>query len=275
MTYRSLHGAAALALACEGRQVFPTIPGGKGMAYVKWGTEATTDAETIRRWWRRWPDANIGVATGQRSALAVLDIDPDGIPWLAEQAAAGRLPRTRAVVTGRGGAHLWMRPPAGVELKNSAGRLAPGVDFRGDGGLVIAPPSVHTTGRRYAWTDPDLPVAPLPDWLVDACQPPPPKPHRPRRAPETLEPLDDLVASVCARVTAAVQGTRNDMLYRAAFSLGGLDAAGVIDLHGAADALRRAGDATGLPDTEVDDVVARGWEAGQAHPWEPEPRRYG
>lgn len=128
--------------------------------------DATVDPAQVRRWWARWPTANIGRATGR--GLIVLDVDgPEG-----QASLRGRhTPLTPTAHTGRdGGLHLDLRAPAGVRLTNRSGAL-PGVDLKTDGGYVVAPPSLHATGRRYEWEEGrspwDVPIADAPDWLVD------------------------------------------------------------------------------------------------------------
>jgi hypothetical protein len=127
-------------------------------------------ADEIAAWFRRWPRANVAIVTGAVSGLVVLDVDPrhggaDSVARL--QQAHGGFPRTLEVRTGGGGRHLYFAHPGGT-MRNRVG-LAPGVDLRGDGGCVIAPPSVHPNGECYAWVgegEPDATVpAPLPVWL--------------------------------------------------------------------------------------------------------------
>ena len=126
--------------------------------------DATTCPETIREWWSRWPAANFGVATG--GALMVLDVDgPEG-----ERSLSGRhLPVTPSVATGNGG-HVYLLPPEGVTIGNAT-RFLPGLDVRGEGGYVVAPPSRHCAGVDYAWqiTLDEEELAPCPDWLADLC----------------------------------------------------------------------------------------------------------
>jgi Bifunctional DNA primase/polymerase, N-terminal/Primase C terminal 1 (PriCT-1) len=135
-------------------------------------TNATNDAQQIRRWWTRWPDANIGIANGAKSSLVVLDVDPDkgGSLTLEDLLTEhGSLPETVESLTGGGGRHLLFGDP-GVEIKNSASKLGAGLDIRGDGGYIIAPPSLHETGCRYEWEvsshPTDVPLAPMPAWLL-------------------------------------------------------------------------------------------------------------
>ena len=130
-----------------------------------------TEAQ-VRSWWHRWPDASVIVLTGRLSGLLVLDIDPrsGGDDSLAE---LPKLPPTVTVLTGGGGEHYWFRYPQDSNLTIGAGVL-PGIDWRGQGGYVVAPPSLHASGRRYEWEagySPDEhPLADAPDTLLAALQ---------------------------------------------------------------------------------------------------------
>src|SRR5581483_928401 len=154
---------------------------------------------------------------GLRSlARLILDCAPDG--------AARELERTARVRTGSGGVHLWLRVPTGVDVRNSAGRLGLGVDVRGDGGYVIAPPSRHPNCRCYTWDGPQ-PVAPIPAWLLELVRRPsvaPASPREPRRlragAGGTRYGLAAL-GDESERVRCAAEGTRKHTLNAAAFSL--------------------------------------------------------
>jgi len=119
--------------------------------------DASTDPERIRRWWTRWPMANIGVRTGEASGIDVLDIDPrhggdDSLDELV--ASSGESPRTVEQLTGGGGRHLLFRHRPGMQ--SSVGRL-PGIDVRGDGAYVVVAPSSHVSGQRYSWELSSLP----------------------------------------------------------------------------------------------------------------------
>lgn len=117
--------------------------------------EATTDLDKIREWWTRYRQANIGMPTGARSGVVVLDVDPEKGGFRTFKALIRRygvLPRTRAVHTGGGGLHFYFEPP-GFHTRNSAGKLGPGLDIRGDGGYVLLPPSVHAKNRTYTWQE--------------------------------------------------------------------------------------------------------------------------
>ncbi len=162
---------AALGYAARGWSIVPVAPRAK-RPIVRWEPfqhEAADDAQ-IERWFARWSDANLAVVTGEVSGLVVLDIDPKhgGEEALAElQARHGPLPVSVEAITGGGGRHVYFAHP-GREVRNRTG-LAPGIDLRGDGGVIVVPPSLHPSGRRYRWKPgraPDeIPLAPLPVWL--------------------------------------------------------------------------------------------------------------
>lgn len=147
---------AALWYATHGWAVFPVEPRGKRPATAHGLKDATTDAETVRRWWTSRPECNVGAAMGSVSGgVIAIDLDvhgADGLATLREwEAANGELPETARSVTGSGGEHLFFRAvPAADAPRNSAnGEL--GVDVRGEGGYVVLPPSVNAEGRAYVW----------------------------------------------------------------------------------------------------------------------------
>ncbi|MBC8422882.1 bifunctional DNA primase/polymerase [bacterium] len=136
--------------------------------------DATTDERRIRAWWKRWPDANVAIATGQGSGLVVIDVDPrhgGDDSWETLQHEL-ELPATWEVRTGGGGVHAYFSYPEGAAITIGASVLGPGVDHRGNGGYVVAPPSNHASGGTYFW---DVlegePLAELPDALVQRLLP--------------------------------------------------------------------------------------------------------
>lgn len=169
--------AAALDYAARGWSVIPIEPRGK-RPLVTWleFQQHCADAVQIDAWFARWPDANVGIVTGSVSRLAVIDVDAQhgGLQGLATlEDEHGALPRTVEAVTGGGGRHLYFthaQPP----LHNRVG-IRPGIDLRAEGGCVVAPPSVHPSGRRYAWASgcaPDqVSLAPLPRGLFELMRP--------------------------------------------------------------------------------------------------------
>lgn len=146
----------ALTYARMGLAVFPLRPGDKRPATENGCKAATTSLQQIADWWDRYPDCNIGIATGGISGgLVVIDLDIDetkginGYDSLKEwQRKNGELPETWQSITGRGGYHLLYMDSA--ENKNRVG-LYEGVDIRGEGGYIVAPPSIHPNGRKYEW----------------------------------------------------------------------------------------------------------------------------
>jgi hypothetical protein len=176
--------AAALDYARHGWPVFPLHtprPGGcscgdpqcpaagKHPRTVHGYKDATTDAAAIRAWWGRWPDANIGIAPGP-ARLLVLDVDPraGGDVALADLIAEhGRLPDTPTVITGGGGQHFYFLSPNGHEIPSRD--LGDGLEVKAATGHIVAPPSLHKSGRRYEWealADVDTPLATAPAWLI-------------------------------------------------------------------------------------------------------------
>jgi hypothetical protein len=138
-------------------------------------TDATTDEATIRQWFDGKP-YNLGICTGTESQLFVLDQDnrDGGDLSLAElEAKHGALPPTLVQQTGNGRHYIFQLPP-GSNIRNSAKKLAPGLDIRGIGGYIVAAPSVHQNGNTYTWLKCDLPtrdmIAPAPVWLLDLIE---------------------------------------------------------------------------------------------------------
>lgn len=141
---------------------------------VPWSTAATTDPEQIEEWWRQWPNANIGVATGKRSGIYVIDIDNKASVELApgvltgegehsvrqKEMEIGPLSETKTVVTGSGGTHLiYLYPQTDTtELMPNRSGILPSVDTRGDGGYIVAAPSLHISGNRYRWIEESSPI---------------------------------------------------------------------------------------------------------------------
>ncbi len=129
---------------------------GKAIPHTGGLWRATTDEVQIRKWWGKYPKALIGVPTGARIGLFVVDLDPRGGDTVDDvlgrlEAAVGPLPSSPVSMTQSGGRHIWLKNPAGGELpKNRAGKI-PGVDWRGEGGYVIVPPSVMSDGAAYSW----------------------------------------------------------------------------------------------------------------------------
>lgn len=190
--------------------------------------DATRDPDEARLLFRH--AEGIGMPTGVASGLVAVDIDVkegrDGLEWLA--ANEHRMPRTRRHRTQSGGFHLLFLAPPGRNIRNSASKLAPGVDVRGEGGYIVVPPS-----PGYGVTDDAMP-AEVPAWLLALLDPPKPAPA-PVSPPRPYRPSGDASAYGTAaldQATAAIlnapDGAKHDTLNREAFSIGGLVSAGEI-----------------------------------------------
>ena len=132
--------------------------------------DATLTIQGVREYWTKWPKANIGIAVPKGYFVLDIDVLKDGYASLEQmQMKYDAIPETLQITTGTGGAHFWYKTPR--EIRNTA-QLAgyQGIDVRGWGGYVIAPPSVHRNGIAYqkspVW-DGEITLAP--DWLIELC----------------------------------------------------------------------------------------------------------
>jgi hypothetical protein len=133
--------AQAAGLAADGYHVFPVTPGAKTPLHAGWQSEATTDVEKVAAMWRgRVPEPNIGIRTGGEFFVIDLDVK-SGVPgvtnWETLMSDHGEVMLTRTVRTPSGGLHLYFAKPSDLIVPNSAGKLASGIDVRGDGGFVL------------------------------------------------------------------------------------------------------------------------------------------
>jgi Bifunctional DNA primase/polymerase, N-terminal len=225
--------------------------------------DASTNRAQIERWWRRWPLALIGLATGQRSGVVVLDIDRkggiEGFDTLDEIGAA-ILPVTPIVHTGSGGSHLYFRAPDD-EIRNTAGArgrgLGVGLDIRGDGGYVIAP--APRSGYRWdpIWHIGNTPLAPLPSWATPRELMP--EKTAPRRPVTGLSPYAEAALDgAVRRIIGARNGEQEASLNGEAFAIGTLAGAGGIPPDFARRVLMWAADQLISYDPR------RPWRAGEA-----------
>jgi hypothetical protein len=270
--------AAALEYASRQLAVFPCLPRGKTPAIARGFHAATTNPETIRRYWRQ-SDRNVAIATGVSARGWVLDIDGDaGEENLrALEAAHGRLPETREAKTGGGGRHLWFEYTG--PIPSTAGKIARGVDTRGDGGYVVAPPSMHPNGRLYEWRRSYDQLAIAPDWLISLARAKPRSiseralagitaPSRELANPDAYgrAALDREIALL----SAVSPGSRNHALNRCAFRLFQLVAGGELNAAAVEQGLLAACKANGLVQDDgeraVRRTIASGAGAGQLHP---------
>ncbi|GMU61126.1 MAG: hypothetical protein AMXMBFR34_28890 [Myxococcaceae bacterium] len=206
--------------------------------------DASKDPQVIEAWWRHEPVWNVGVVTGAVSNIIVIDVDPrhGGDVALAQlQHENGPFPLTPESRTGGGGTHYVFEHP-GDSVANSSGRLGAGLDLKADGGLIVAPPSLHASGQRYEWVDgrrPDqLRVAPVPPWLLGLIQ-----------AKKTTPALARVERADLVK-NGAVEGTRNASVASLAGHLlrRGVDPHAVVDLL---SAWNRVKNKPPLPEVEL------------------------
>jgi len=253
--------AAARSLAVAGVPVFPCEPDGKRPLTRRGFLDATSDREQVAAWWSRTPDANIGLPTGAPSGAVVVDVDVHGpidgrVAWRRASAAglvdgAGLLVRTPT-----GGAHAYFPAAPGAEQR-SWQAVGAGVDFRGDGGYIIAPPSRRTIDgilRRYEITDlaansiGPVDAARLRDFLD-------PRPAAPTRADEAAATVD--AGRLASWVASRSEGERNRGLFWAACRL----AENGTPPTDALDALGPAAAQAGLSEREIATTVRSAYRA--------------
>lgn len=267
--------ACADADSCGSPGKHPRIPHGVN--------QATADPERVYEWWTRWPHANIGMPAGA-NGLAVLDVDPEHggestlatlDQWCVQHGVD--MWATRTVRTGSGGLHFLYREPAGGIPSKSAAFGERGVDTRGRGGYIVAPPSLHASGQRYELiSDPSTPLAPWPDILTQWMEPkqavgrhaaPPAAwvsttPRRDRWARAAL----DREAEALRAMTQEGCG-RNDKLNAVAYKIGRRVGAGLLDYGEAFNALVAAASGwRGHTPRAIEATVRSGLNAGMAKP---------
>jgi hypothetical protein len=236
--------------------------------------EASLDPTVIRNWWHRWPNANLGLLTG--GVLDVCDIDTP-TAWHTVLTLLGAPPEGPVVRTGFGW-HLWF---AATGAGNRVG-LLPGVDWRGHGGYVIAPPSRHHLGSRYQFTQPwtEAPLPPCPPvlrrLLIPAARRLAPRPTVTITDRYARAALDGEVGRILVAPRPVIRqgrrvraGGRNHALHLAAFRLGQLSDRGGLAERTVTEHLARAADLVGLPDAEASATIRSGWRAGLRHPRPP------
>ena len=257
----------ALTYTEAGWPIFPLEPHGKqplGKLAPHGLKDATLEEEIVRRWWKAEPQANIAVPTG--IVFDVGDIDSAEALGRFQELChengtdPATFPRAK---TGRGGRHIFVTP-TGVGNKVD---VIPGMDWRGKGGYVVVPDSVHPSGTTYEWI---LRITgeppPCPPWLLELITKPVLlKPALvPTKAPEAY--VRAAMEAELAALRSASTGTRNDTLNRAAYALGQMVGADWIRAGQAGAELRAAAYATGLEEPEVERTIRSGLEDGMAHP---------
>lgn len=259
---------AARSIASAGVPVFPCLPGGKRPLTRRGFLAASSDAALVAAWWSGTPNANIGIPTGTASGVVVVDVDVHGptdgrLAWRRAADAglvsgAGLLVRTPA-----GGTHAYFPATPGTEQRSWQAAAA-GVDFRGDGGYIIAPPSqrlIEGSVKRYRIADITAhPVGPVDAGrLRDFLDPRPVAPAGARASGgEVAVDAERLAAWVSGRG----EGERNRSLFWAACRL----AENGTPPADALDALGAAAQSAGLSDREITTTVRSAYRATQSVP---------
>lgn len=234
----------ALAYAAAGLPVLALRPRMKEPATTHGKDDATTDADTITRWWNHQPHSNIGLRPCP--GMIVVDIDPRNGGDLSLR---HQLPETWTAETGSGGLHIWLRAP-GNRWRST---LAEGVDLKTSTGYLVAPPSVHPNGNAYRWLN-RAPIAYAPAWLIDKATRPKPPPPRP-----FLGTVGRREAGLVAAVAEATENRRNNVLYWAARRA--LESGAYQEIR---ETLADAARSTGLTDREVETTLRSAERGGVA-----------
>ena len=243
---------------CPPMQKHPVI------SWKPWQQTRADDAQ-LQQWFRQ--DSNLALITGAISGVIVLDVDRGG-----EENLAGKdVPETPCVRTGSGGMHYYFQHP-GFNTGNWVGKLAH-IDFRGDGGLVILPPSVHPNGNSYEWiiSPFDVPLGQAPLWFLALITPMHEEIRRPQAQPHALTGDGSSYGKAALRhairdITIAQISTRNQVLNQVAFKIGQLVAGGELQRTLAEDELSDAGIGAGLTPVEVRATVKSGLDSGATQP---------
>jgi hypothetical protein len=240
--------------------------------------DATCNRARILAWWTRHPQANIGLATGHR--FDVLDVDgPIGAQAMQELAAKHGLHSSGPLVrTGGGGWHYYLAPTG---LGNASPVGLAHVDWRGQGGYVVAPPSRHASGHPYQWAagrDLDTPPGQVPAVLLERLQPRRlQRPTSPVQLPAVADGPGDryaraALAEELARVATAPMGQRNRQLWESTRNLYNLVAVGSLDSREVDQQLLAAAERCGLLAKEprqTHRTLASGRQVGLTHPGRP------
>lgn len=268
MTTHDATLSAALAAAAAGYRVLP-LTARKGPLF-KTGEHhaaATTDRETIVAWWRRWPQANVGLVNGPESDMFTVDVDvKNGALGLSTlrgiERKRGRLPRTWTQLTPSGGRHYLYRWPSGADRLRRG--LGPGVELQGAGRITVLAPSRSADPVRwphpYGTHRPMQEITDAPAWLAELVLPEVKRPSR-RGRPELLLAPGEVsergrrrLAGITTRLASAQPGERHDVLLWAAARAAEEVAAGGVAEDVAAGEIDAAVAMWGLPQTPVEQV---------------------
>jgi hypothetical protein len=222
--------------------------------------DASKDPVVIREWFST-VQANIGLATGAGVYVVDLDGEEGETSWMAlgldEPAMRAR--------TGSGGRHLYYGVPLDDPLPNTHWKIGDGIDTRGAGGYVVAPPSNHASGDTYRWSTDSRILTPLPDELRTLLAPRVSTPSATPRLSDATSPYGTgVLTNACRRIQAAAEGNRNNTLNEEAFVVGQWVGGGEIGPCGVAQLLAES--CTGPDQKKNARTVARALHAGMTHP---------
>lgn len=266
---------AAIWYARQDWPVFPCVVGDKKPAITGNLIKATCHEGQIEKWWSRRA-YNIGLPTG--IAFVVLDADNDQAIEQIRKFGTTEDPTVRSAR----GVQWYFRTPTEFEVRNSAGHLAgqkyKGIDVRGKGGYVVAPPSVHPSGPIYRFIREPFALLDFPKWLEEFVRPKYAPPAGvvcvpPDVAPGEISPYGrKVLSSHCSDVAGCTEGGRHYLLAKASFCVGQLVGSGHIPQALAESELLHAAKVCGLEKKSALRCVAQCMKAGKAKPYFPPPR---
>jgi uncharacterized protein (DUF927 family) len=280
--------SVALDFVKAGYMLLPCRPD-KSPHIKDWPNKATTDEQQIKEWWARWPEAMIGLPTGKKNGVWVLDVDlkPEkginGHEALAQlQTQHGQLPTTWTQTTPRDGRHLIFSCPKNLnpdeKIKSSIEELGPGLDVRGDGAYIIVAPSARADGRSYQTINgPECLTVP-PDWLLGLVV----KHDQPKKQVPSSTTNDGLSVNVTnasekryldifvrdelEKVETATEGCRNNTLNKVSYNLARLIGGGYLDRNAIEEMLLASAQVCGLGMYEAVATIKSGIDAGISNP---------
>ncbi len=273
----------AMELARAGKRILP-VGRDKRPLVKDWTQSASSDVKQVKEWWGKLPDANIGLVTGETNGFFVVDLDrhggPDGVQVFETLCREKGVDiKTHKVGTPSGGQHLYFRYPTdGTKVTNKTS-LLPGVDIRGDGGMIIYPPSCNGQGVAYTVLEDAEPAIP-PAWLLEmVTSPAPGTPKVADHAGSTrvdydveknVPYLNKVIENAVSQMEAAYTGNRNDTLFKCAVSVAPYIASGQLEELEAFAPLHEVAKLKGLDDGEInavlDSAMKRGKEAPKTAP---------
>ena len=257
---------AALEYTRRGKLVFPCGMDKKPL--VKGGFKAASlNAIQIKEWWQRWPDAMIGMPTGQVNGVLAIDCDGEtGVSnFLSLCDQDGVVPDTTWQITPGGGRHYLFSMPV-QDIRCSTSQLAQAVDIRATGGYIICAPSRREDGKSYEWQETSQ-ISPLPEPLLERLL----KLKKVKSVPKRLNPapaayVRKALEEEISRVKFASEGERNTILNNAAFSLGQFVGAKLLDQAFVENELLIAVEQCDLPQNEALRTIQSGVKAGILEP---------